>query len=78
MNNHFASLCTPIKSCSKLPSFSYKTEKRLKTYFDIKDDYMFLVIKNLNLNKAHGWDQLQIRMIKAYGNSISLPSEAHL
>ena len=39
---------------------------------------MFLVIKNLNLNKAHGWDQLQIRMIKACGNSISLPSEAHL
>ena len=25
------------------------------------------------MNKAHGWDQLSIRMIKACGNSISLP-----
>ena len=26
-NNHFASLCTPIKNCSKLPTFSYRTGK---------------------------------------------------
>ena len=25
------------------------------------------------MNKAHGWDHLSIRMIKACGNSISLP-----
>ena len=25
-NNHFASLCTPIKNGIKLPSFGYKTE----------------------------------------------------
>ena len=25
------------------------------------------------MNKTHGWDQLSIRMIKACGNSISLP-----
>ena len=25
------------------------------------------------MNKAHGWDQLSIRMIKACGNSVSLP-----
>ena len=30
-----------------------------------------LIIKNLNVNKAHGWDQLSIRMIKACGKSIS-------
>ena len=33
-NNHFASQCTAIKNSSKLPNFSYKTEKRL-TSFDI-------------------------------------------
>ena len=71
-NNHFASLCTPIENGSKLPSFSYKTEKRV-TSFDIKDDDMLLIIKNLNVNKAHGWDQLLIRMIKVFCNSISLP-----
>ena len=71
-NNHFASLCTPIKNGSKLPNFSYKTDKRL-TSFDIKDDDILLIIKNLNVNKAHGRDQLSIIIIKACGNSISLP-----
>ena len=71
-NDHFASLCTPIKNSSKLPSFSHKTEKRL-TLFDTKDDDILLIIKNVNVNKAHGWDQLSIRMIKACVYSISLP-----
>ena len=52
-NNHFAFLCTPIKNGSKLPNFSYKTEKRL-TSFDIKDDDIILIRGNLNVNKAHG------------------------
>ena len=56
-NNHFASQCTPIKNGSKLPNFIYKTEKRLIS-FDIKDDDILLIIKILNVNKAHGWDQL--------------------
>ena len=30
-------------------------------------------MKNLNVNKAHGWDHLSIIIIKACGNSISLP-----
>ena len=30
-------------------------------------------MKNLNVNKAHGWDHLSIIMIKTCGNSISLP-----
>ena len=53
-NNHFTSQCT-IKNGSKLPNFSYKTEKKL-TYFDIKDDGIPPIIKNLNVDKAHGWD----------------------
>ena len=64
--------CTPIKNGSKLLNFSYKTEKRL-TSFDIKEDDILLIIKNLKVNKAHRWDQLSIRMIKACSNSISFP-----
>ena len=64
-NNHFASLCTPVKNGSKLPSLSYKTEKRL-TFFDIKNDDILLNIKSLNVNKARGWDQLPIRMINIF------------
>ena len=71
-NNYFASQCTPIKNGSKLPNFSYKTEKIL-TSFDIKDDDILSIIKNLNVDKAHGWDQLSIRMIKTCGDAINFP-----
>ena len=30
-------------------------------------------MKNLNLGKAHGWDNISIRMIKLCGKSIALP-----
>ena len=71
-NNYFASQCTSIKSGSKLPNFSYKTEKIL-TSFDIKDDDILQIIKNLNVDKAHGWGQLSIRKIKTCGDSITFP-----
>ena len=47
-----------------------KLKKRL-TSFDTKDDDILPIIKNLNVDKVDGWDQLSIRMIKACGNSIS-------
>ena len=59
-------------SYSKLPNFSYKTEKIL-TSFDIKDDNILSIIKTLNVDKAHGWDQLSIRMIKICGDPITFP-----
>ena len=59
-------------SYSKLPNFSYKTEKIL-TSFDIKDDGILPITKNLNVDKAHGWDQLSIRMIKTCGDAITFP-----
>ena len=70
-SNYFASKCTPIKNSSKLPNNSYKTKKIL-TSFDIKDDIL-PIIKNLNVDKAHGWDQLSIRMIKTCGDTITFP-----
>ena len=45
--------------------------KKRITSFDIKGDDILLIIKNLNVNEAHRWDQLSIRMIKSCGNSIS-------
>ena len=71
-NNYFASQCTPIKTGRKLPNFSYKTEKIL-TSFDVKDDDILSIIKNLNVDKTHGWDQLSIRMIKTCGDAITFP-----
>ena len=55
-----------------VPNFSYKTEKIL-TSSDIKDDDILLIIKNLNVDKTHGWHQLSIRMIKTCDDSITFP-----
>ena len=71
-NNYFVSQCTPIKNCSKRTKFSYRTE-RILTSFDINDDDILPVIKNVNVDKAHGWDQLSIRMKKACGDVITFP-----
>ena len=71
-NNYFAPQCTPVKNGSKLPNFSHKTWKIL-TSFDIKDDDIITIIKNLNVDKIRGWDQLSVRMIKTWGDSITFP-----
>ena len=41
--------------------------------FDINKNDLHLVIKNLDANKAHGWDDISIRMIQFCGKSIALP-----
>ena len=71
-NLNFSSQCTPINGSSKLPVFSYKTENYLDSV-DIKEKDIYLVIKNLIPNKAHGWDDISIRMIKFCGKSFTFP-----
>ena len=46
---------------------------KLLTSFDIKDDDILPIRKNLNVDKAHGWDQLSIRMVKTCGDAITFP-----
>ena len=75
--NHFPFQCTHIKNGGKLPNFSYKTEKRLAS-FHMRYDDIPPIIKNLNVDKPHGWDQLPIKIIKACRNSISCPIEAYI
>ena len=71
-NSYFSSQCTPINTSSKLPVFAYKTENCLDSV-DIKEENIYLIIKNLIPNKAHGWDDIYIRMIKLCGKSAAFP-----
>ena len=71
-NNFLASHCSPVVNSSTLPTFSYKTQKRISD-IEIKEDDILLIIKNLNPNKAHGWDNVSIRMIQLCGKSIVKP-----
>ena len=73
-NWHFAEQCTLVQNTSTLPVpvMNFKTNNWLKS-FDINENDLHLIIKNLNANKAHGWDDISIRMIQLCGKSIALP-----
>ena len=53
-NYHFATQCTPVKSGSTLPKFKYRTDTTDPVSCTINGNDIFLIIKNLNADKAHG------------------------
>ena len=71
-NNFFASIYTPIDNTSCLPSFSYRTGSRIKS-FQVTENDILAIIKTLDPNKAHGCDNISIKMIKICSQSLILP-----
>ena len=71
-NKFFASQCTPLENNSSLPPFCLKTDKSLSS-LEISETDIFAIIKNLDPNKSHGWDNLSIKMIKLSDKSITYP-----
>ena len=55
-----------------LPPICLKTDKSLSS-LEISETNIFAIIKNLDPNKSHGWDNLSIRMIELCGKSITYP-----
>ena len=45
----------------------------MKLSFDIEDRDIYKIIKTLDVNKAHGQDELSIRIFKLCGKSIVKP-----
>ena len=72
LNSYFASQYTPVTNKSQLPFSQFKTGKRIEK-ITFTDDDINLIIKNLNGDKAYGWDNVSIRMIKLCGKSIAHP-----
>ena len=59
----FAKQCSLIKNSSKLPShLHYLTDNRLSSE-SFSQDEIAKMIQNLDLNKAHGHDNISIRML---------------
>ena len=71
-NSHFSSQYTPINNSSVLPSLEYKTNRRLASV-NIKEDDIYRILKILNPEKAHGSDNISIRMIQLCGKAIVEP-----
>ena len=71
-NYFFASICTPIKNNSILPPFTYKTNTRINCFHVVNKDAL-LIINSLDSSKAHGYDNISIKMIKLCNDSITIP-----
>ena len=71
-NYYFANQYTLTNSNGTLPvNIQYLTDKRLSS-FDFSEDNIMKVIQKLDPNKAHGEDNISIRMIKICGKSICI------
>ena len=74
-NSLFATQCYLISNSSKLPShIKYLTDNRL-SFLSFSHNNIAKVIQNLDPNKAHGHDNISIRMVKVCGPSIYKPLE---
>ena len=62
-NDFHASICTPTQNSSVLPPLKYRTSKKLNSFKVFEKDIL-LIIKALDSSKAHGYDNLSIKMIK--------------
>ena len=63
-NSFFASHCTPLNNNSKVPeSQTYITDSKLSS-LQFEDKDIIKIIRTLDINKAHGYDDISIRMSK--------------
>ena len=71
-NQFFARQCSLIDTNSVLPPENFITDLRLdRIVFD--EAKILALIRALNVNKAHGWDEISIRMIKICDESLVKP-----
>ena len=70
-DNFFSSISTPINYPSYLIFFfSYRTDSKS---FHVTENDILAIIKTLDPNKAHGCDNIPIKMIKICSLSLILP-----
>ena len=70
-NDYFSKQCTTIDNNSAIPAnTSFVTEERLST-FEICPGDIVNIVKSLEPNKAHGNNEITIRMIKMCASSIA-------
>ena len=62
-NDIFMLQCTIIDTCSEIPQ-DIPLTTTLISDFAITEEKILNIIRSLNLNKAHGWDLMSVRMIK--------------
>ena len=71
-NDFFVQQCSVLRNDSALPNMEYNTVVR-KSNVSITEDKTVKIIRKLNANKAHGCDNMSIRMLKICDTAIAEP-----
>ena len=72
-NEYFAEQCTLLKNNTVLPiNQTFLTHSRL-TSLDFSEEEILKIIRALNIHKAHGHDDISIRIIKICDESLLKP-----
>ena len=72
-NDFFVSQCTPVSSNSTLPLVATSLTNASLSSVSFNDQDILKIIHFLNINKAHGYDDISIRLIKMCDSSIVRP-----
>ena len=70
-NDYFILQCTTIDTGSEIPQGT-PVSTTLLTDFVISEEKIINIIRSLNTNKAHGWDEISVRMIKLSDGALVL------
>ena len=72
-NKFFTEQCTPLKNGTVLPSSQeFLTQEKLCP-LDFSNNEILKLIRSLNVHKAHGYDDISIRMIRICDKSLIKP-----
>ena len=72
-NNLFASKCTPLKNDSVLTTLLEHDSEARYSKINFSDDQILKILRALEINKAHGHDEISVRMLKLCDKSIITP-----
>ena len=71
-NKYFAEKCTVVNTDSVLPCQRILTDTTIgNVHFD--DQKIITIIRTLNVDKAHGWDNVSVRMIRICDDTLVKP-----
>ena len=72
-NNYFSSQCSLINNTSVLPQTFPPFNHHGLSSFHIENDEILKLIRSLDVNKSHGFDNISARMLKMCDSSIIMP-----
>ena len=73
LNDHFVQQCSLNVNDSTLPRSYIPLCNNLLETIEIDADKVLKIIRSLDCNKPHGWDNMLVSMVKICGSSVALP-----